>query len=197
MRSVSFSLPQRTERVSDVTPTKKSREETSAQPKRVRDVKQAEKRNKKQSRIFHIRRKPMTPQQQRQFARMLNSYQLRALRDWQGFTQSLPDKQQLNDAQLFILQAANHCQHLYPSSIRKKMANYLDALGELAEGMEADSEILQQLIGNDHYLEGLLSMLALCRKYDARERRYQRKRNRDEQEEGERKSSPELHGESE
>ena len=73
MRSVSFSMPQRTERVHDVTPTKQTREES--QTKRVRDVKQAEKRTKKNPRLFRIRRKPMTPQQQRQFAKMLNSYQ--------------------------------------------------------------------------------------------------------------------------
>ncbi|WP_114785439.1 hypothetical protein [Vibrio tetraodonis] len=173
MRSVSFSMPQRTERVHDVTPTKQTREES--QTKRVRDVKQAEKRTKKNPRLFRIRRKPMTPQHQRQFAKMLNSYQLRALRDWHGFTEALPGKKQLNDAQLFILQAANHCQHLYPASLRKKMKQYLESLGELGEGMEADSEALQQLVAYEHYLEGLLSMLVLCRKYDKRERKYKKR----------------------
>ncbi|MCF7505324.1 hypothetical protein [Vibrio sp. L3-7] len=173
MRSVSFSMPQKAERVSDITPTKQTREES--QTKRVRDVKQADKRAKKQHRLFRIRRKPMTPQQLRQFSKMLNSYQLKALRDWHGFTQGLPEKQSLNEAQLFILQAANQCQHLYPSSIRKKMTQYLESLGALAEGMDADSEVLQQLVAYEHYLEGLLSMLVLCRKYDDRERRYQQK----------------------
>ena len=166
-------MPQRTERVHDVTPTKQTREES--QTKRVRDVKQAEKRTKKNPRLFRIRRKPMTPQQQRQFAKMLNSYQVKALRDWQGFSGALPDKAQLNDAQLFILQAANHCQHLYPASLRKKMKQYLESLGELGDEMEADSEALQQLVAYEHYLEGLLSMLVLCRKYDQRERKYKSK----------------------
>lgn len=63
MRSVSFSTPLRTERVSDLTATKNVREEN--QPKRVRDVKQSEKRSKKHPRLFRIRRKPMTFQQQK------------------------------------------------------------------------------------------------------------------------------------
>ncbi|MBU2895874.1 hypothetical protein [Vibrio hepatarius] len=189
MRSVSFSMPQRTERVHDVTPTKQTREES--QTKRVRDVKQAEKRTKKKPRLFRIRRKPMTPQHQRQFAKMLNSYQLKALRDWHGFSEALPDKKLLNDAQLFILQAANHCQHLYPASLRKKMKQYLESLGELGEGMEADSEALQQLVAYEHYLEGLLSMLVLCRKYDKRERKYKNKQRKlNDVEEGENDEQP-------
>ncbi|MGT0150786.1 hypothetical protein ACT691_20685 [Vibrio metschnikovii] len=43
-------------------------------------------------------------------------------------------------------------------------------MGVLEEGLEADSGTLQQLIAYEHYLEGLLSLLALCRKYDTRER---------------------------
>ncbi|AYV25044.1 hypothetical protein L1D61_25685 [Vibrio mediterranei] len=172
MQSISFSIPQKAERVADINPTKQTREER--QTKRVRNVNQADKRTKKQQRLFRIQRKPMTLQHQRNLAKMLNSYQLRALRDWHGFTQGLPEKQLLNEAQLFILQAVNQCQHLYPSSMRKEIAQYLDSLGVLVGGMDADSEVLQQLVAYEHYLDGLLSMLALCRKYDARESRKSR-----------------------
>ena len=55
------------------------------------------------------------------------------------------------------------------------MKQYLESLGELGDEMEADSEALQQLVAYEHYLEGLLSMLVLCRKYDQRERKYKSK----------------------
>lgn len=168
MRSVSISILAKTERVSDVSPTKQTREDN--QPKRIRDVKQAEKRTKKHPRLFRIRRKLMTPQHQRQFARMLNSYQLKALRDWQGFADTITDIKSLNDAQHFILQAAQHSEHLYPAALRNKIKQYLNSLGVMAEEMQADSGTLQQLVAYEHYLEGLLSLLALCRKYDTRER---------------------------
>ncbi|WP_318452410.1 hypothetical protein [Photobacterium leiognathi] len=159
--------PQKIQYVADINQTKHTRKENKA--KRVRDVKQAEKRKKKQRRFFRIRRKLMTPQQQRQFAKILNSYQLKALRNWHGFTQELPEKQSLNEAQLFILKAANQCQHLYPASIHNEMNHYLESLGILTEGMDANSKVLQQLVAYEHYLMGLLSILALCRKYDVRE----------------------------
>ncbi|ASU22426.1 hypothetical protein CCZ37_07400 [Vibrio qinghaiensis] len=168
MRSVSFSIFSKAERVSEVSSTKQTREES--QPKRVRDVKQVAKRTKKHPRLFRIRRKLMTPQNQRQFARLLQGYQLKALKDWQGFTDTIVDLKSLNDAQLFILQAALYSEHLYPEYLRKKLKQYIDSLGVLEEGLEADSDKLQQLIAYEHYLEGLLSLLALCRKYDARER---------------------------
>ncbi|KOE88505.1 hypothetical protein HGG78_16950 [Vibrio aestuarianus] len=174
MRSVSFSTtPLRTERVSDLTATKNVREEN--QPKRVRDVKQTEKRSKKHPRLFRVRRKPMTFQQQKQFVKQLNSYQLKAMRDWFGFADKL-DINSLNDAQLWILQAANHCQHLYPAFLRRKIKDSLSLLDDLDAPMEdANSQIVQQLVAYEHYLEGLLSILVLCRRYDGLSRKESRK----------------------
>ncbi|MDE1254194.1 hypothetical protein L9W76_13615 [Vibrio aestuarianus] len=174
MRSVSFSTtPLRTENVSDLTATKNVREEN--QPKRVRDVKQTEKRSKKHPRLFRVRRKPMTFQQQKQFVKQLNSYQLKAMRDWFGFADKL-DINSLNDAQLWILQAANNCQHLYPAFLRRKIKGYLSLLDDLDAPMEdANSQIVQQLVAYEHYLEGLLSILVLCRRYDGLSRKESRK----------------------
>lgn len=180
MRSVSFSTPLRTERVSDLTATKNVREEN--QPKRVRDVKQSEKRSKKHPRLFRIRRKPMTFQQQKQFVKQLNSYQLKAMRDWFGFADKL-DINSLNDAQLWILQAANQCQHLYPAFLRRKIKGNLSLLDDLdapiddldAPMEDANSQIVQQLVAYEHYLDGLLSILVLCRRYDGLSRKESRK----------------------
>lgn len=173
MRSVSFSTPLRTERVSDLTATKNVREEN--QPKRVRDVKQSEKRSKKHPRLFRIRRKPMTFQQQKQFVKQLNSYQLKAMRDWLGFADKL-DINSLNDAQLWILQAAIHSPHFYPAFLRRKIKGYLSLLDDLDAPMEdANSQIVQQLVAYEHYLEGLLSILVLCRRYDGLSRKESRK----------------------
>lgn len=164
MRNISISIPQRIERVSDVSQTKQTRDEGGL--KRVRDVKHIEKRQRKYPRIFRVRRKEMTPQNQRQFLKQLNSYQLRALRDWQGFSESLPDAESLNDAQVFILQAVKQSQHLYPASVKKILKQYEQVLSALCDDTEPSSEALQQLIAYDYYLAGLLSLLVLCRRYD-------------------------------
>lgn len=173
MRSVSISTPLRTERVSDLTSTKNVREEN--QPKRVRDVKQIKKRSKKNPRLFRVRRKPMTVQQQKQFVKQLNSYQLKAMRDWLGFADKW-DTNSLNDAQLWILQAASHCQHLYPAFLRQKIKGYLSLLDDLDVPMEdANSQTVQQLVAYEDYLEGLLSILVLCRRYGGLSRKESRK----------------------
>lgn len=164
MRNISISIPQRTERVSSGSPVKQTRDESKL--KRVRDVKGIEKRQRKYPRIFRVRRKAMSPQNQRQFVKMINSYQLRALRDWQGFADALPEAESLSEAQLFILQAAQQSQHLYPASVKKTLGKYEQILATLNDNSEPSSESLQQLIAYDHYLEGLLSMLVLCRRYD-------------------------------
>ncbi|OOQ67606.1 hypothetical protein C1S86_23480 [Vibrio parahaemolyticus] len=172
MRNISISIPQRAERVSDISPVKKARDDGKF--KRVRDVKYIEKRQRKYPRIFRVRRKAMTPQNQRQFVKLLNSYQLRALRDWQGFFDSLPDAESLNDAQVFILQAVQHSQHLYPASVKKSLGKYSKQLAKLNDDNEPSSETLQQLVAYDHYLEGLLSLLVLCRRYDQANKKPQR-----------------------
>ncbi|EGQ8297038.1 ATP-dependent exonuclease [Vibrio mimicus] len=173
MRNVSFVMPLRAERVSEVSSPKNIREEE--QTKRVRDVKESEKQEKKKHRIFRIRRTPMTPQQQRQLAKLVNSYQLRAMRDWYSFSSQV-DAESLNDAQLWILQAANQSQHLYPKSVRKQIKEYLNMVNIDAGQTEnqPDSQAVQQLVAYEHYLEGLISMLVLCRRFDKRE-----KKNRD------------------
>lgn len=166
-------MPLRAERVSDVSSPKSihEKEETT----RVRDVKASKKQEKKKHRIFRIRKAPMTPQQQRQFAKLLNSYQLRAMRDWYSFASQV-NIESLNNAQLWILQAAHQSQHLYPKSVRKQIKDILNAasidMGQTE--YQPDSEAVQQLIAYEHYLEGLISMLVLCRRFDKRE-----KNNRD------------------
>ncbi|EEY72190.1 hypothetical protein VHA_001288 [Grimontia hollisae CIP 101886] len=167
-------MPLRAERVSDVSSPKNIREEE--QTKRVRDVKESEKQEKKRHRIFRIRKTPMTPQQQRQFARLLNSYQLRAMRDWYSFSSQI-DTNSLNDAQLWILLAANQSQHLYPKSVRKQIKQFLASANIDTAQLESqpDSEAVQQLIAYEHYLEGLISMLVLCRRFDEREKKNRKK----------------------
>lgn len=174
MRSVSISFLPKTERVSDVSPVKQTREETLT--KRVRDVKQVEKRTKKHPRLFRVRRKSLSFQQQRQFARMLNSYQLQALRNWQGFSDSIADVTSLNDAQRFILQSAQHSSHLYPAALRSQIIQYVQSAGLSGEEKALDSGGMQQLIAYESHLDGLLSLLALCRNYDAREREVEKHR---------------------
>ena len=117
----------------------------------------------------------MTFQQQKQFVKQLNSYQLKAMRDWFGFADKL-DINSLNDAQLWILQAANQCQHLYPAFLRRKIKGNLSLLDDLDAPMEdANSQIVQQLVAYEHYLDGLLSILVLCRRYDGLSRKESRK----------------------
>ncbi|HAS6480709.1 TPA: hypothetical protein GRR64_24455 [Vibrio parahaemolyticus] len=172
MRNISISISQRAERVADVSPVKQARDDGKF--KRVRDVKHIEKRQRKYPRIFRVRRKAMTPQNQRQFVKLLNSYQLRALRDWHGFSESLPDESSLNDAQVFILQAVQQSSHLYPTSVKKILEKYSKQLAKLSDDNEPSSETLQQLVAYDHYLEGLLSLLVLCRRYDQASKKPQR-----------------------
>ncbi|EKH9200316.1 hypothetical protein HJ107_23310 [Vibrio parahaemolyticus] len=171
MRNISISIPQRAERVADVSPVKQARDDGKF--KRVRDVKHIEKRQRKYPRIFRVRRKAMTPQNQRQFVKLLNSYQLRALRDWHGFSESLPDESSLNDAQVFILQTVQQSPHLYPVSVKKILGKYSNQLVKTNDGNEPSSETLQQLVAYDHYLEGLLSLLVLCRRYDQADKKHQ------------------------
>ncbi len=78
----------------------------------------------------------------------------------------MPDAESLNDAQVFILQAVQHSQHLYPASVKKSLGKYSKQLAKLNDDNEPSSETLQQLVAYDHYLEGLLSLLVLCRRYD-------------------------------
>lgn len=164
MRNISISIPQRAERVSDISPVKKARDDGKF--KRVRDVKHIEKRQRKYPRIFRVRRKAMTPQNQRHFAKLLNSYQLKALRDWQGFSESLPETERLNDAQVFILQTVQQSPHLYPDVVKRSLRKYSNQLAAFHDDNEPSSEALQHLIAYDHYLAGLLSLLVLCRRYD-------------------------------
>lgn len=164
MRNISISISQRTERVSDTAFGKRTHGDNKL--KRVRDVKHIDRRQRKYPRIFRVRRKEMTPQNQRQFVKLLNSYQLRALRDWQGFADALPSEELLSDAQLFVLQSVQQNPHLYPSSLKKTLHQYKQVLSTLSDDIEPSSETLQQLVAYDHYLEGLLSMLVLCRSYD-------------------------------
>ncbi|MGW7678703.1 hypothetical protein [Shewanella sp. S23-S33] len=163
LRPVSLVLSQRTEKISDITRTQQTRE--NRQPRRVKDIKQVDKKTKKYPRLFRVRRKPLTFEQQRQFARQLNSYQLKALRDWQGFSDSLLDAQSLNDAQRWILHAAEHCEHLYPLTLRKLLKKYITDFQTSAGEMEANGQTLQQLVAYEHNLDGLLSLLVLCRRY--------------------------------
>ena len=161
MRNISISIPQQTKQVLKGSSAKQERDEGNL--KRVRDVKHIEKRQRK---YLRVRRKGMSPKNQRQFVKLINSYQLRALRDWQGFADALPEAESLSEAQLFILQAARQSQHLYPASVKKTLDKYEQILATLSDDVDPSSDSLQQLIAYDHYLEGLLSMLVLCRRYD-------------------------------
>lgn len=163
MRNISVSILQRTERVSHTLAGRRARGDDKL--KRVRDVRHIDKRQRKYPRIFRVRRREMTPQNQRQFVKLLNSYQLRALRDWQGFADALPSVESLSDAQLFVLQSVQQNPYLYPSS-EETLHQYKHVLATFNDDFEPSSEALQQLVAYDHYLEGLLSMLVLCRSYD-------------------------------
>ncbi|WP_345719255.1 hypothetical protein [Shewanella oncorhynchi] len=156
-------MTQRTEKISDINRTQKAGDHR--QPRRVKDIKQVDKRTKKYPRLFRVKRKNLTLDQQRQFARQLNSYQLKALRDWQGFSDNLLDVKSLNDAQLWILHAAEHCEHLYPLTLRKQLKKYIADVKSSAGNMDANSSTVQQLVAYEHNLDGLLSLLALCRRY--------------------------------
>ncbi|AEG13351.1 hypothetical protein [Shewanella baltica] len=163
LRPVSFAVTQRTEKISDINRTQKAGD--NRQPRRVKDIKQVDKRTKKYPRLFRVKRKYLTLDQQRQFARQLNSYQLKALRDWQGFSDNLLDIKSLNDAQRWILHAAEHCEHLYPLTLRKQLKKYIADVKSSAGNMDANSSTVQQLVAYEHNLDGLLSLLALCRRY--------------------------------
>lgn len=176
LRPISLAIPQRTERVSEVTRGQQTREDFK--PRRVKEVSQPDKRAKKYPRLFRVERKPLTFQQQGQFAKQLNSYQLKALRNWQGFSDSLLDIESLNDAQRWILNAARVCEHLYPRALRKLLKKHIDEF-QLTEDMNVDSQTVQQLLAYEHNLDGLLSILVLCRRYDKRK---SAKRKSDEQE---------------
>lgn len=164
MRNLSISVPYYPEQVSGITSTKQRQDEGSL--KRVRDVKHIEKRQRKYPRIFRVQRKTMTTQNQRHFAKLLNGYQLKALHDWRSFAEQLPDSEHLNDAQVFILQSVLHSQSLYPVSVKKTLTKYSKVIGKQSVDIEPSSKILQQLVAYEYYLEGLLSMLVLCRRYD-------------------------------
>ncbi|HGS5089806.1 TPA: hypothetical protein ACMDT4_003852 [Vibrio parahaemolyticus] len=180
MRPVSFVTPLRAERISEVSSSRSIREEEK--PKRVRDVKDSEKQEKKRHRVFRIKKAPMTPQQQRQFAKQLNSYQLRAMRDWYSFSDSL-DIESLNDAQKWVLHAVNQSQHLYPKTLRREIRAYLNgvSLDQFASLEEApDGATIQQLLAYEDYLEGILAILVLCRRYDEREKKRKLRQNAEE-----------------
>lgn len=167
LRPVYFAMPQRTEKISDITKTQQTRD--NLQPRRVKDIKQVDKKTKKYPRLFRVKRKLLTLNQQRQFARQLNSYQLKALRDWQGFSDSVLDTHSLNDAQRWILHAAEHCEHLYPLALRKQLKKYIADFKSSVGDMDANSHTLQQIVAYEHNLDGLLSLLVLCRRYYCQE----------------------------
>ena len=165
MRPVTLSLPIRIEHSSDVSRPKQVRRENRSM--RVRDIKQSEKQNQKRQRVFRIARAQMTPQQRRYYAQQLNSYQLKALCDWYSFSDNL-SVDSLNDAQKWILQAAQQSQHLYPKRLRKQIQQYIDGLdleALMPDQAHPDGEHIQQLLAYDDYLASMLTLLALCRRY--------------------------------
>lgn len=166
IRPLILAIPQRAERVSPITPGKKTKD--SFQPRRVKDAGELKKQAKKYPRLFRVERKHLTLQQQRQFSRQLNSYQLNALRNFHGFSDNLLDTKSLNDAQRWILNSARACGHLYPKELRKLLKKNIDMF-QLKEDEDADSQTMQQLLAYEHNLDGLLSLLVLCRRYDKQE----------------------------
>lgn len=168
MRSASLTPSfQRTNQISQVQSTKKSQDDQS-KPIRVKDLKKNESKKDENKRRLFINRKFMSPQYQRNFARLLNSYQLKALRNWAGFSSSINDSLPLNDAQLFILQSARCNQFLYPQKVRKNLINFSKNLPLLTieEDKEASAQVIDQLILLENYIETILTILAVCRKYD-------------------------------
>jgi len=163
LRPVSFAAIKGPEKISDINRTKKAGQ--NLQPRRIKDIKQVDKHTKKYPRLFRVKRKNLTLEQQRQFARQLNSYQLKALRDWQGFSDNLLAVKSLNDAQLWILHAIEHCEHLYPLTLRQQLKKYITDFKLSVGDMDANSKTVQQLVAYEHNLDGLLSLLALCRRY--------------------------------
>lgn len=193
MRSVSINTntTQKTQQVGAATGAKKAHEEN--QPLRVRELKDSAKKEKKKHKILRIKRQPMSHKQQRQFAKQLNSYQLKAMKDWYGFASTLQEEH-LNEAQKFILQSALETPHLYPDFLRAKIRDVLSEIADVNDlsPPEMDSETLQDLVAYEHYLEGLLSLLVLCRKFDEKQRKLKDEQDDDSSEgkEKEKQDSP-------
>jgi hypothetical protein len=167
LRPVSYTVTRGTPKISNTARTQKARDKR--QPRRVKDIKKVDKQTKKYPRLFWVKRKDLTFEQQRKFALQVSYEQLKALRDSQGFFDNLLDVKSLNDAQIWILHAADHCEHLYPLMLRKQLEKYITDINFPRGDIDANSKTVQQLVAYEHNLDGLLSLLALCRRYDIQE----------------------------
>ncbi|EKT64609.1 hypothetical protein [Providencia burhodogranariea] len=168
---INFAQTRYVQRVSATESSKKTGQFDQGKPRRVRDVTKVEKQLKKLPRLFRIRSVQMTSRNQRHLARHIQGHMLRALSDWHGFIESLPEIDQLDDAYLFVLHSVYQSQHLYPKDVYKQLSGYFEKL-ELhfknTPELEVNASVVQQLITKDNVISNLMAILNLCRRYDQR-----------------------------
>ncbi|EMA4781814.1 hypothetical protein U3C50_001528 [Providencia rettgeri] len=158
-------------RVSEVDSPKKTDEFGKTNARRVRDVTKVEKQLKKQPRLFRIRAVQMSGRNQRHLARHIQGHMLRALTDWHGFIDGLPEVEQLDDAYLFVLHSVYQSKHLYPKDVYNKLSSYFEKLEVCLDNMpelEANAQLAHQLLTKDNVISNLMAILNLCRRYEQR-----------------------------
>lgn len=168
---INFAQTRYVQRVSATESSKKTTQFGQANSRRVRDVTKVEKQLKKQPRLFRIRAVQMTSRNQRHLARHIQAHMLRALSDWHGFIESLPEIDQLDDAYLFVLHSVYQSQHLYPKDVYKQLSGYFEKLAlhfKNTPELEVNASVVQQLITKDNVISNLMAILNLCRRYDQR-----------------------------
>ncbi|OCQ52847.1 hypothetical protein Ppb6_01906 [Photorhabdus australis subsp. thailandensis] len=135
--------------------------------RRVRDIKSAERLAKKRPKLFRIRSVQSTRRNQRDFARRVNGDLLRAISDWHGYVDQLPEPEELDDATLFVVQSAYHSRYLYPKDVYEKLSVYLEKLEMNTDDLlEVDAELIQNLLARDNVISDLMTLLNLCRCYE-------------------------------
>lgn len=134
--------------------------------KRVKDIKKNEGSRQRTRRVVRVHRHAMDETQQRAYSRLLNAYQLKALKDWYSFSSEIKNSYQLNEAQKFILSSVLQQQSLYPKFLRDEINEFVQKLGLTATQKLYSSQMMNQLVAYEHALDGLISLLVLCRQTD-------------------------------
>ncbi|NUW68068.1 hypothetical protein [Vibrio coralliilyticus] len=133
-------------------------------PVRVRDVKSFNQPGKKLPKFFRVQRKDLSEHQRRQVAKNFNYQLLTILKAKSPNDINLPNIQKLNKEDIWVFQAVKLCERLYPQGTRKKIKKYLSSIDD--ESGELTSEIVEQLVSYEECLEGMISLLLICRKFE-------------------------------
>ncbi|EKT60077.1 hypothetical protein [Providencia sneebia] len=120
----------------------------------------------------------MSSRNQRHLARHIQGHMLRALTDWHGFIESLPEIEQLDDAYLFVLHSVYQSQHLYPKDVYNKLSVYFEKMAlhfKNTPELEVNSSLINKLITKDNVISNLMAILNLCRRYEQRKVKLKRR----------------------